>query len=60
MAIISETFSRVVLSDQDAARFLRHVSEDAPNPKAKASYQRGKDVLRHVLHQQMAAVVKNL
>lgn len=50
MAIKSDTFSRVELTDTDAARFLRHLKEDAPNPKAKAAYQRGKAVLQHVLN----------
>nr|WP_314400312.1 hypothetical protein [Pseudomonas lundensis] len=49
MAIKSETFGRVELSDKDAARFLQHLKEDAPNQNAKASYKRGKAILRHVL-----------
>ncbi|WP_167398622.1 hypothetical protein [Pseudomonas hunanensis] len=45
MAIKSDTFSRVELSDRDAARFVKHIREDAPNPRAKASYARGRAIL---------------
>ncbi|MCF3191251.1 hypothetical protein [Pseudomonas bubulae] len=48
MAIKSETFGRVELSEKDAARFLQHLKEDPPNMNAKASYRRGKAILRHV------------
>ncbi|MCF6763035.1 MULTISPECIES: hypothetical protein [Pseudomonas] len=48
MAIKSETFGRVELSEKDAARFLQHLKEDPPNMNAKASYKRGKAILRHV------------
>lgn len=52
MAIKSETFSRVELSDRDAARFVQHMQEDAPNAKAKASYRRGQAILTQVLRAQ--------
>lgn len=54
MAIKSETFGRVELTDQDAARFVKHLREDAPNAKAKASYQRGRAILGQVLNTQAA------
>lgn len=54
MAIKSETFSRVELSDRDAARFVQHIKEDAPNAKAKASYRRGQAILSQVLNAQYA------
>lgn len=54
MAIKSETFSRVELSDRDAARFVQHIQEDAPNAKAKASYRRGQAILNQVLRTQFA------
>lgn len=54
MAIKSETFSRVQLTDQDAARFVQHIKEDLPNPKAKAAYQRGQVLLAQVLRAQAA------
>lgn len=31
MAINSDTFSRVELSDNDAVRFVQHMREDKPN-----------------------------
>ena len=33
MAIKSDTFSRVELSDADAARFDQHMREDKPNDR---------------------------
>ncbi|MHB0766486.1 hypothetical protein ACYCFC_19150 [Stutzerimonas sp. NM35] len=54
MAIKSETFSRVQLTEKDAARFVQHIKEDAPNPKAKASYRRGRDLLAQVFGNQPA------
>ncbi|EJB8389387.1 hypothetical protein ACR96V_21245 [Pseudomonas aeruginosa] len=55
MAIKSDTFSRVELSDRDAARFVKHIREDAPNPRAKASYARGRAILGQVLANQSAS-----
>lgn len=54
MAIKSETFSRVELTEKDAARFVKHMNEDAPNPQAKASYSRGKAILSRILGVQQA------
>ncbi|WP_278938985.1 hypothetical protein [Pseudomonas helleri] len=54
MAIKSDTFSRVELSDADAARFVQHMREDKPNEKAKASYARGRALLSQVLNTQAA------
>lgn len=52
MAIKSDTFSRVELSDRDAARFVKHIREDAPNPRAKASLARGRAILGQFLASQ--------
>lgn len=52
MAIKSETFSRVELTEADAARFVQHMRDDKPNPKAQASYARGRALLSQVLGQQ--------
>ncbi len=48
MAITSSAFGRTELSGEDAARFLRHIQEDGPNPRAIEAYKRGKDVLQSV------------
>lgn len=50
MAITSSAFGRTELSGEDAARFLRHVQEDGPNPLAIEAYKRGKAVLQHVFN----------
>ena len=42
MAIKSTTFGRVELSGKDAARFLKHLQEDKPNPAIKAALERGR------------------
>lgn len=55
MAIKSDTFSRVELTDADAARFVQHMRDDKPNPKAQASYARGRDLLSQVFSQQGSA-----
>lgn len=52
MAIKSDTFSRVELSDSDAVRFVQHMREDKPNAKAKASYARGRTLLGQVFNSQ--------
>ncbi|MEN5032343.1 hypothetical protein [Pseudomonas sp. Ps21-P2] len=52
MAIKSDTFSRVELTDADAARFVKHMHEDKANVKAKASYARGRVLLGQVLNAQ--------
>ncbi len=52
MAIKSDTFSRVELSDSDAARFVQHMREDKPNAQAKASYARGRALLSQVFSSQ--------
>ena len=54
MAIKSDTFSCVQLSDAAAARFVQHMREDKPNEKAKASYARGRALLSQVLNTQAA------
>lgn len=48
MAIESSPFGSTTLSGEDAARFLRHIQEDGPNPRAIAAYKRGKVVLQSV------------
>ncbi|MGI2181058.1 hypothetical protein ACRN9F_02215 [Shewanella oncorhynchi] len=45
MAIKSSTFGRVELSGKDAARFIKHMQEDKPNPAVKSSLARGRDIL---------------
>lgn len=45
MAILSTTFGRVELSGKEADRFQRHMTEDKPNPAAKASLARGQAML---------------
>ena len=42
MAIQSDNFGRVRLSGEDAARFIVHMNEDKPNPKAQAAIKRGR------------------
>lgn len=49
MAIKTSTFGRVELSGNEAARFLRHMAEDKPNPRAQATLVRGRAVLRQIL-----------
>ena len=49
MAIESSPFGPTTLSGEDAERFLRHVREDAPNPRAIEAYKRGKALLADVL-----------
>lgn len=48
MAIHSTTFGRVELSGKDAERFQRHMTEDKPNPAAKASLARGREMLQRM------------
>lgn len=48
MAIHSTTFGRVELSGKDAERFQRHITEDKPNPAAKASLARGREMLQRI------------
>lgn len=54
MAIKSDTFSRVELTDNDAARFVQHMREDKANEKAKASYAKGRAILTQFLSIQTA------
>lgn len=49
MAIKTSTFGRVELSGNEAVRFLRHMAEDKPNPRAQATLVRGRAVLRQIL-----------
>ena len=44
MAIKSNTFGHVELSGKDAAWFIRHMSEDKPNPLALAALARGREI----------------
>ncbi|AUZ85136.1 hypothetical protein [Methylophaga nitratireducenticrescens] len=46
MAIKSSTFGRVELSGEEAARFIRHMKEDKPNPLAQASLEAGRRLRR--------------
>ncbi len=55
MAIKSETFSRLKLTEADAVRFVQHMREDKPNPIAQAAYARGRGILRQVLSEQRIA-----
>lgn len=48
MAIKSTTFGRVELSGKDAARFIRHMNEDSPNPKVKQALNRGRSILASI------------
>ena len=45
MAIQSDSFGSVRLSGKDAARFIVHMNEDKPNPKARAALKRGRQAL---------------
>ncbi|MFM5402978.1 MULTISPECIES: hypothetical protein [Aeromonas] len=45
MAIKSDHFSRVQLTGEDAARFLVHLNEDQPNPRAQRALERGRQML---------------
>ena len=45
-AIKSSTFGRTELSGLEAARFIRHMNEDAPKPEAKAAFARGRELLK--------------
>lgn len=45
MAIKSDHFSRVQLTGEDAARFLKHLNEDQPNPRAQRALERGRQLL---------------
>lgn len=49
MTIKTSTFGPVTLSGEDAARFLRHMQEDKPNPAAQAALARGRVVLAQVM-----------
>lgn len=42
MAIKSSAFGRTELSGKDAARFLVHMNEDKPNPKAQKNIAEGR------------------
>ena len=48
MAILSTTFGRVELSGKEADRFQRHMTEDKPNPAAKASLALGQAMLARI------------
>lgn len=54
MAIKSDTFSRVELSDSDAVRFVQHMRDDKTNTKAKAAYARGRTILGQLVTSQAA------
>ncbi len=43
--IKSSPFGPVILSGEDANRFIRHIEEDPPNPLAQASLDRGQKML---------------
>lgn len=45
MPIKSSPFGKVVLTGADASRLIRHINEDKPNPLAKASLERGRELL---------------
>lgn len=45
MAIKSATFGRVELSGDDAARFIRHMSDDKAVPAAQATLGLGRNLL---------------
>jgi hypothetical protein len=49
MTIRTSTFGHIELSGQDAARFIRHMHEDKPNPAAQAALARGQILLREIL-----------
>nr|AAN73999.1 ORF14e [Vibrio phage Ch457] len=42
MAIKSSAFGRTELSGKDAARFIVHMNEDKPNPKAQKNIAEGR------------------
>jgi hypothetical protein len=48
MAIKSSTFGRVELSGKDAARFVRHMSEDKTSPLALAALARGREISERI------------
>jgi hypothetical protein len=48
MSILSTAFRRVELSGKAADRFQRHMTEDKPNPAAKASLARGRAMLARI------------
>jgi DNA-binding IclR family transcriptional regulator len=48
MSILSTAFGRVELSGKAADRFQRHMTEDKPNPAAKASLARGQAMLARI------------
>lgn len=56
MAILSTTFGRVELSGKEADRFQRHMTEDKPNPAAKASLARGQAMLVRMASSRQAKV----
>jgi hypothetical protein len=58
MAIKTSTFGRVELSGKEAARFIQHMHENKPNPTARATLARGRDVLSQIQSQQARRVVK--
>lgn len=58
VAIKTSTFGRVELSGQEAARFIRHMHEDKPNPMAQASLVRGRELLRNILAPTPARLAK--
>lgn len=45
MAIQSNDFGPVLLTGTDAARFIIHMNEDKPSPKAQAAIKRGRERL---------------
>lgn len=42
--------SKTKLSKENSQRLLRHMEEDPPNPLAKSSLERGRDVVAHINH----------
>lgn len=44
MAIESGPFQGTKLTGEDTKRFIRHMEEDKPNPAARASLTRGREV----------------
>ncbi len=45
MPIKSTTFGGVELSGKDAARFIKHMHEDKPNPIVKSSLTMGRKII---------------
>lgn len=45
MTVKSTPFSPVELTGEDATRFIRHINEDKPNPKAQQALDRGRQLL---------------